>query len=34
VLETVVVSDDGKTLTGTYSTPDGKPAGTAVFEKQ
>jgi hypothetical protein len=34
LLETVVVSRDGKILTGTYTTPDGKPAGVAVFEKQ
>ncbi len=32
--ETVVVSADGKTVTGTYTSPDGKPAGVAVFDKQ
>lgn len=34
LLETVVVSADGKTLTGTYSSPDGKPVGVAVFDKE
>ena len=34
LLETAVVSRDGKTLTGTYSSPDGKPVGVAVFDKQ
>ena len=34
LLETVVVAGGGKSLTGTYTSSDGKPEGVAVFEKQ